>query len=288
MSEVSDMSRQGDEASGQKREIARFYSRVASSYDAVGPAVFSRLGERVVALAGIDAGAQVLDVAAGRGANLFPAAEQVGPTGKVIGIDLASAMVEQTARAIRERGLPNAAMVQMDAEDLAFADGLFDYVLCSFAYFFFPHLERALAQFCRVLRPGGTLLLTAHGGADERWHWYEELLLSCHARHGLPWPATVGGGHRPTGELQELLAQAGFADIRAVPEEIEAVYADAEEWWAAKWTHGARRPLEGMPPAILREFVAVVNARMTPLRQADGFHERWRILCVLGTKPDTL
>src|SRR5260221_12649006 len=83
----SDMSQQGDEASGQKREIAGFYSRVAATYDAVGPAVFSRRGERVVALAGIDAGARAFDVAAGRGAKLFPRSELVGPTCQGVGID---------------------------------------------------------------------------------------------------------------------------------------------------------------------------------------------------------
>ncbi len=280
-----------DAATRQKREIAGFYSRVASRYDAVGPAVFARLGELVVALAGIPAGiregAQVLDVAAGRGANLFPAARAVGPTGRVIGIDIAPAMVEETTRALAERGLANAAMLRMDAEELTFADESFDVVLCSFAYFFFPHLERALAQFYRVLRPGGTLLLTAHGGTDERWQWYEDLLIAFYARHNLAWPLPVGGGHRPLGELRTMLIQVGFASVRVVPEAVEAVYADAEEWWAAKWTHGARRPLEAMPPNLLQAFVAEVNDHLAPLRLADGFHERWRVHCALGTKRES-
>jgi ubiquinone/menaquinone biosynthesis C-methylase UbiE len=268
-----------------KRAIAGLYNRVAASYDAVGPAVFARFGERTVAVAGIRAGDQVLDVAAGRGANLFPAAAAVGETGRVVGIDIAEAMVEETAHAIDERGLTNAAMLRMDAEELTFADASFDAVLCSFAYYFFPHLDRALSHFFRVLRPGGTLLLTAQGEADERWRWYEELLATTYERHSLPWPPTTGGGHRSLGELKKLLATAGFGGLRQVPVEVEAVYADEEEWWAAKWTHGARRPLEDMPPEVLREFVAEVSGRLGALREADGFHERWRIVCVLASRP---
>src|SRR5262249_2767645 len=148
---------------------------VAAAYDGVGPRVFARFGERSIAVAGIGEGARVLDVAAGRGANLFPAAAAVGAPGKVVGIDLAPEMVALTARAIVERGLTNATMLCMDAEALCFADASFDVVLCSFAYFLFPHLDRALAECARVLRTGGTLLLTTHGMTDEHWAWYDDL-----------------------------------------------------------------------------------------------------------------
>jgi O-methyltransferase/aklanonic acid methyltransferase len=285
---MASTARAGDEDGAiQKRTIADLYSRVAACYDAVGPAVFARFGEQIVVVARIGAGAQVLDVAAGRGASLFPAAAAVGATGRVVGIDLAPVMVERTARTVAERGLTNATMRQMDAEALHFADASFDVVLCCFAYFFFPHLERALAEFARVLRAGGTLLLTAHGGTDERWMWYEELLVATYARHGLTWPRTVGGGHRGLAELEGLLAGVGFTDIRQVPLEVEAIYANSEQWWAAKWTHGARRPLESLPPDILQELVSEVNSRLAALRQSDGFHERWRVVCLLGTTSGT-
>jgi ubiquinone/menaquinone biosynthesis C-methylase UbiE len=276
-----------DDAALQKRTIADFYSRVAADYDSVGPAVFARFGEHSVALAGIGAGAQVLDVAAGRGANLFPAAAAVGASGRVVGIDLAPEMVALTARAIAEQGLTNATMLYMDAEALDIADGSFDVVLCSFAYFLFPHLDRALAECARVLRAGGTLLLTTHGLTDEHWRWYDELLVATYARHGLPWPYTVGGGRRRLDELEALLAGAGFTDLRQVPVEVEAVYATSEQWWAAKWTHGARRALECLPPDLLQEFVSVVNVHLAGLQQTDGFHDSWRIVCLLGTKPAT-
>lgn len=282
------MSRSDDDGDGaaelQKARVAALYDRVAATYDRIGPAVFSRFGERVVEIAGIGPGARVLDVGTGRGANLFPAAERVGPMGAVVGIDIAAAMVDETTAAAAARGLHNVTVERMDAESLAFPDASFDYVLCSFAYFFFPHLDRALAEFHRVLRPGGVLALTAAGDPDERWRWYEELLNAFYTRHDLTHPALVGPGHRGASELATLLTDVGFNTPRAEQIEVEAVYAGEDEWWAARWTHSARRPLEAIPPELLQDFKAEVLARMMALKQMDGYHERWRIRCLLARK----
>jgi cation transport regulator len=93
--------------------------------------VFALFGRQAVAIAGVSAGDRVLDLAAGRGANLFAAAEVVGLAGRAIGVDLAAAMVDETAREIQARGLGGlgtAEMLQMDAEALSFADATFDIV----------------------------------------------------------------------------------------------------------------------------------------------------------------
>ncbi|MBI4192001.1 MAG: methyltransferase domain-containing protein [Betaproteobacteria bacterium] len=65
------------------------------------------MGERLVELAQLAPGTSVLDVAAGRGAVLFPAAKRVGARGHVIGIDLSSDMVRETAAEIRGAGWQN-------------------------------------------------------------------------------------------------------------------------------------------------------------------------------------
>ena len=61
-----------------------FFDRVASQYDRTGPRFFSYFGQRMVLSAQISAGENVLDVAAGRGAVFFPAAQAVGATGNLI------------------------------------------------------------------------------------------------------------------------------------------------------------------------------------------------------------
>jgi O-methyltransferase/aklanonic acid methyltransferase len=277
-----------DDATTQKRLTAALYDSVAPIFDRVGPTVFARFGEQVVVLADIRPGSVVLDVATGRGANLFPAARAVGPAGRVVGIDFAEGMVDQTRQEIARLGLNHAIVLPMDAEALTFPDASFDAVLCSFAYFFFPHLEHALTGFYRVLRPGGVLGLTAWAQGDERWRWYEDQLVATFECAGLPFPAQLGGGHRDLDELKELLSTTGFREVRRVPLEVEAIYTDAEEWWAAKWTHGTRRPLEAMPESLRAAFIQDVTARMAPLRQPDGYHELWRVNCLLATKPEAV
>ena len=76
-----------------KLEIAGVFGRAAPIYDRIGPRFFAHFGRRLVELAEVPSGARVLDVATGRGAALFAAAEAVGRHGHVTGIDLS----EQTA-----------------------------------------------------------------------------------------------------------------------------------------------------------------------------------------------
>src|SRR5215467_8227718 len=103
-----------DKMDAAKAEVAALYSLVAPMYGTVGPAVFAHFGRGLVEMMGISTGARVLDVAAGRGAILFPAAEKAGAAGRVTGIDLAGKMVQGTAADIERRGLKQAIMLLMD------------------------------------------------------------------------------------------------------------------------------------------------------------------------------
>ncbi len=104
----------------------------------LGPAYFAYFGRRLVKCAALLPGMRVLDVACGRGAVLFAAAEAVGLSGSVIGIDLAPGMVDATRAEILQRELPQATVQVMDAEHLQFPDATFDVLTCGFALFFLP------------------------------------------------------------------------------------------------------------------------------------------------------
>src|SRR5215472_11226069 len=117
----------GDSEAG----VVGLFSRAAPTYDRIGPQVFAHFGERLIELTRPAPDAAVLDVATGRGAVLLPAARQVGPGGRVIGIDLSSAMVREIEADIRSAGLSRHIETrQMDAEHLDFPDASFDQVLC--------------------------------------------------------------------------------------------------------------------------------------------------------------
>jgi O-methyltransferase/aklanonic acid methyltransferase len=238
-----------DAAHTHKELVAGFFGRAAASCDGMGPHAFTYFGRRLVELAQIPWGAQVLDVATGRGAVLFPAAEHVGPHGHVVGIDVTEPMVQLTAAEISQRKVTNAEVRQMDAEHLVFPDARFDCVLCGFGLMFFPDLQRALAEFRRVLRLSGRVAVTTRGEEDEPEKRFSELVRAYRfdvrlGLHALQTPAA----------LKEVLQQAGLTDIQVTGEEVDFVYADEEEWWAMMRSGGPGASLERMPSDTLERF----------------------------------
>ncbi len=278
-----------------KQEVAEVFSRAAPIYDRVGPRFFSYFGRRLVELARLPSGARVLDVAAGRGAVLFPAAEAVGPRGHVLGIDLSETMVEETRQDLMRRGVPNAEVRPMDAEYLQFSDESFDYVLCGFSIFFFPQLYRALSEFRRVLRPHGRIAATTFDELFEKqWHPLYELLEAYLPPE--PEVSEATQSHSPkqpvfnkADGLEEIMNAADFTDIQVVSEACEFIYADEEEWWSTLWSHGMRRGLERLERAKgsqgLRSFKADALEMIQGMKQVDGIHDFIPVLFTLATKP---
>ncbi len=268
---------------GPKANIAGLYNRVAPLYGQVGPNFFAYAGRQLVDRIGIAEGTYVLDVGVGRGANLFPAAEKVGSRGQVIGIDLAEKMLLETKAEIDRRNIPHATLLQMDAEQLSFPSASFDAVLCSFAIFLFPHLEQALSEFYRVLRPGGKLGITLGRDPDALSQWYGKHLTDYASQYHFP--LNAGGTDLDYhSELSLYLSRAGFTDIQILHDQAEIVYADAQQWWDAKWTHGTRYSLEHMSPEALQQFKTDVFVRLKEAQEPDSIHEEHLFQFFIGTK----
>lgn len=102
-------------------------------------------------------GSNVLDIAFGRGASLFPAAERIGTHGHAIGIDFSHEMVAQTSKFIVENEIHNIQVVQIDAEKLSFQSETFDNVICGLSTAFFSESLLAVDEMIRVLKYGGKL-----------------------------------------------------------------------------------------------------------------------------------
>lgn len=254
------------------------WDRAAVTYGLVGPPFFAYFGRRLVSRTPLSPGAQVLDVATGRGAVLFPAAERVGPTGRVVGVDYAPAMVAATTAEIRAQGIGNAQVQRMDAAQLEFAPATFDVVLCASALFFFPDLHTALAEFRRVLQPGGTLAVSTWATRDPRWAWLEAM------RPRTAAPAAGALFNTPAG-MAGLLRDAGFRDVRTEVERKEFYYADDAAWWATLWSHGPRLELEPLPQAALDAIQARAAEHFPALRGPHGIPEQFTAIFTFGTKP---
>lgn len=275
----------------RKREIIGVYDRAAGSYDQVGIQQSTYFGRFLIDRLNIPTGAQVLDVATGRGALLFPAAERVGPTGHVIGIDLAPAMVAETSSEIEARGLAQAEVRRMDADEISFPEHSFDYILCGFALHFFDY-ARALERFRLLLKPGGTLT-TSHpyvptGDPEnmERWKWVFELTRQVFPPCFVPpssWTAP-NRLNRPE-RMQAALAEAGFCDISTWSEEAILYFRDEEDWWSWEWSQASRFWLEGMSPEGLARFKSVALDKLRGMKGPTGIPIRQGALFAMAKAP---
>lgn len=267
----------GVDSQYKKDTLQGVFTRSASSYERI--RYFPIFGQWLVGTAQIPEGARVLDVACGRGAVLFPAAERVGTRGQVIGIDLADGMAYETGLEIQRRGLKQAEVRQMDAEHLTFPDSTFDVVLCGFSLQFFPHLEQALSEFHRVLKPAGKAAVTTWAGDDARWDWFKDL----RNVYGAVLKLGSQSLDNPE-EIQKWFSQASFVDIQITSKELDMVYLDEEEWWNDQWSLSGRAGLEKLSPEALERFKAEAFEKLRSQKQADGFHYRLEALCTIAKK----
>ena len=122
------------------------YNAAADCFDASPLRFWEYFGRRTIELASIPIGSRVLDVCCGTGASALPAAEVVGPTGKVIGVDLAKQLLELARTKAIQRRLGNIEFEVGDMLSMRFPAASFDAVDCIFGIFFVPDMAQALSE----------------------------------------------------------------------------------------------------------------------------------------------
>jgi arsenite methyltransferase len=104
-------------------------------------------------------GESVLDIGCGGGVDTMIAATMAGPTGRVVGVDMSSEMVERARENLSQTHLANVSFQESSAENLPFPDKDFDVVISSGVFNLIPDKLKALREVFRVMRPGGRLMM---------------------------------------------------------------------------------------------------------------------------------
>jgi ubiquinone/menaquinone biosynthesis C-methylase UbiE len=119
-----------------------------------------QLRQRAIERAGLEPGAQVLDVGCGTGTLALEAQRRLGQTGRVVGVDPSPAQIARARAKAARRHLGTEFQIGV-IEHLAFPDQTFDVVLATLMLHHLPApLKRqGLAEIARVLKPGGRLVL---------------------------------------------------------------------------------------------------------------------------------
>ena len=196
------------------------------------------------AIAALQPGETVLDLGSGAGFDCFLAARQVGESGRVIGVDMTPDMVSRARANATRGGYANVEFRLGEIEHLPVADASVDVILSNCVINLSPDKAQVFRDAFRVLKPGGRLalsdiVLTADLPADMR----EEAALHT---------ACVAGAVN-VAELSDLLAAAGFIDIRIAPKDASRDY--IQHWapgrgvenFIASANLSAVKPLEQTP-----------------------------------------
>ncbi|MEO1369470.1 MAG: methyltransferase domain-containing protein, partial [Acidobacteriota bacterium] len=108
-----------------------------------------------LAVEGVADGQTVLDLGSGAGLDLMLAARRVGPTGRVIGVDMTDAMIEVATRNLEEAGITWAEVRRGVIEELPVDDGSVDWVISNCVINLSPQKATVFGEIARVLAPGG-------------------------------------------------------------------------------------------------------------------------------------
>jgi SAM-dependent methyltransferase len=161
-----------------------------------------------VALASLQTGQTVLDLGSGAGFDAFLAARAVGPTGRVIGVDMTPAMVTKAKANATKGGYAHVEFRFGEIEALPVADATVDVVISNCVINLCPDKRPVYREAFRALRPGGRLAVSDVVAREE---------LSDEVKQDLKLHSGCLAGATPQDELVRILEEAGFQDISIKP-----------------------------------------------------------------------
>ena len=162
------------------------------------------------AIAALQPGQVVADLGSGGGFDAFLAAREVGETGRVIGVDMTPEMISKARNNADKASFTNVEFRLGEIENLPVADNTVDVIISNCVINLSPHKSRVFQEAFRILRPGGRLAISdvvATIELPEALRSDPQLYAGCMA------------GALQINELEILLLEAGFVEIRITPKD---------------------------------------------------------------------
>ena len=167
------------EEQDKARHVRGVFDSVAPKYDLMNDLMSAGLHRAwkayTVMVANLREGDQVLDIAGGTGDLALAFSKKVGSTGRVVHTDINQAMLSVERDRLINLGVVLPTLV-CDAEALPFPDNHFDLVSVAFGLRNMTHKDLAIAEMCRVLKPGGRLLVLEFSKVakplEKAYDWY--------------------------------------------------------------------------------------------------------------------
>ena len=251
------------------RRARRTYEAAADTFDAPANGFWALTGGRTIDRLGLEPGDQVLDLPCGSGASALPAAEEVGPDGQVVAVDLAAGLLELAEAKAQAAGLRNIRFVEADMRATGLPDESFDAVVCVFGIFFVPDRQALMRELWRMVRPGGTLAVTCWGphvlepGATAFWDAVAAVRPDL-VRGFNPWDDLVS-----VEQLLDLYASSGIEGARAELVEAEQELRSEDGWWDVVMGTGFRGTVEELGPADAADVRRANLAAMRGIASID-------------------
>jgi SAM-dependent methyltransferase len=172
------------------------------------------------AIAELQPGERVLDLGSGGGFDAFLAARQVGPTGRVIGVDMTPEMIALARRNAARVGFDYVEFRLGDIEQLPVDDASIDVILSNCVINLAPDKAAVFREAFRVLAPGGRLAISDMVAIGD--------LPTAITEDPTAYTGCIAGA-APVGELERMIAEAGFEHVKVA---VRAHSHDLVEEWS--------------------------------------------------------
>jgi SAM-dependent methyltransferase len=246
------------------------------------------LGAQAQAVLAPKTGEAILDVGCGCGDTSLALARAVGPTGRVVGLDIAQPMLEVARRRTAEAGLP-ASFRQADAQVEPLEPTAFDGLFSRFGVMFFADPIAAFRNLLGALKPGGRLAFVC-------WRPFEEvellrlpLQVALTVLPGAPAPADpFAPGPFAFGDAdrtRNILEQAGFTAVRVEPFDALVGGGNLDETMAMSQRVGPLGRLLGEHPELAPAALVALRKALAPHEGPDGVKLNGAVWIVSAVKP---